>query len=314
MKIRKYGHGGMMSDKGKLAIMIKRFLNGGKLYEHGGKHEGLIDYRNYKADGSTALNTDTVDFLTQEMNEEEKELFMDMYSQGLIDYRGIKTNLRRQKPLSASAFRKNVLKNPEGPATQANLTNEYGKFLGSGMRERTVRRTPLTGKQTRGRQVKVNIYYPEASRMDEDDILIPQGEKGKDVGRIQPLEATEIPIERRERDITMRTMEAPEQIAEEQEVVEDSSPELPPSQMRFDIQGRSDRTGTGGEGGSSDVPTQADAGLYGTTEPQQSFRLLKEGETREKGGRLYKQGGKRRISNQELAKILAKMLSKYNVR
>lgn len=37
MKIRKYGHGGMMSDNGKLAIMIKTFLNGGKLYEHGGE-------------------------------------------------------------------------------------------------------------------------------------------------------------------------------------------------------------------------------------------------------------------------------------
>tara|TARA_R100001129_G_scaffold62159_2_gene42275 strand:+ start:2019 stop:3698 length:1680 start_codon:yes stop_codon:yes gene_type:complete len=37
MKIKKFGHGGMMSDNGKLAIMIKRFLSGGKLYRHGGE-------------------------------------------------------------------------------------------------------------------------------------------------------------------------------------------------------------------------------------------------------------------------------------
>lgn len=295
-----------------MRTLYDKMEHGGKHYphgglhkmEHGGKHEGLMDYTDYKADGSTALNTDTVDFLTQEMNSEEKELFMDMYSQGLIDYRNIKGLLRQGRPMSATNFRENVLKNPEGPATQANLTNEYGKLFGSGMKERRVRNAPLSGKQTRGRQVNVNMYHPQASRMDKDDILIPSGEKGEDIGRIEPLEATAIPTERPEQDITMRTREVPErteQIVEEQEVVETLSPEMPPSPMKFDIQGRSDRTGTGGEGGSSDVPTQADAGLYGMNAPRQNFRVLKEGETREKGGKLYRYGG--------LA-MLAKKLSK----
>ena len=133
-------------------------------------------------------------------------------------------------------------------------------------------------------------------------------------------------------------------VEEEGEVVEEEIPVLtgdqpgPPPPMKFDIQGRSDRTGTGGPGGSSDVPTQADTGLYGITAPRQTFRLLKEGETREGGGKLYKRGGLAmlaerarkadmgmkynsakygrrygqggRMSNQELAKLL----SKYNVR
>ena len=328
--------------------------HGGKHYphgglhkmEHGGKHEGLMDYTDYKADGSTALNTDTVDFLTQEMNSEEKELFMDMYSQGLIDYRNIKGLLRQGKPMSASNFRENVLKDPEGPATQANLTNEYGKLFGSGMKERRVRNAPLSGKQTRGRQVKVNMYHPQASRMDKDDILIPSGEKAEDIDRIEPRKATTIPTERPSQDLTMRMREVPERAeqiveeVEEQEVIETLSPEMPPSPMKFDIQGRSDRTGTGGPGGSSDVPTQADTGLYGITGPRPTFKLLKEeeGGTREGGGKLYKRGGlamlaKRarkadmgmkynsakygrrygqggRMSNQELAKLL----SKYNVR
>ncbi len=108
--------------------------------------------------------------------------------------------------------------------------------------------------------------------------------------------------------------------------------------MKFDIQGRSDRTGTGGPGGSSDVPTQADTGLYGITAPRQNFRLLKEDESRENGGKLYRNGGLAmlarrsrqaamgmkynsakherkynqggRMTNQELGRLL----SKYNVR
>ena len=313
--------------------------------EHGGKHEGLIDYTDYNADGSTALNPDTVDFLTQEMNSEEKELFMDMYSQGLIDYRNIKNLLRQEKPMSASNFRENVLKDPEGPATQANLTNEYGKLFGSGMKEKRVRNAPLSGKQTRGRQVKVNIYHPQASRMDKDDILIPSGEKAEDIDRIEPRKATTIPTERPSQDLTMRMREVPERAeqiveeVEEQEVIETLSPEMPPSPMKFDIQGRSDRTGFGD---SSDVPTQTDQGLYGFPTGNNplggGFRVLKDDETREGGGKLYKRGGLAmlaerarkadmgmkynsakygrrygqggRMSNQELAKLL----SKYNVR
>jgi len=273
-----YGDGGSMMEERKPMLVIKM--------DEGGKNpKGLIDYRDYKADGSTALNTDTVDFLTQEMDSEEKELFMDMYSQGLVDYRAVKSLLRQEKPMNVSLFRKGVLKDPEGPATQANLTNEYGKLFGSGMKERRVKNRPLAGKQLRGRLVDVNVFYPTASRMDEDDILIPSGEKGEDIGPIEPLKATAIPIERREQDITMRMRELPErteEIVEEQEV-EDIPETLAPGPSQIDL-GIPEPIYTDYTGGMETLAT----GPF-----QQQERLISEQmENQADGGRVYDKGGK----------------------
>jgi len=80
------------------------------------------------------LTENQLEFLTQSLSGEERELFQDMYSQGLIEPSSVKSMFRQGKPMSGSDFRTSVLKDADGPATAANLNREFGKMFGDGMK------------------------------------------------------------------------------------------------------------------------------------------------------------------------------------
>ena len=105
-------------------------------YAEGGttptEKEKGIRAQDYK--GGQPLTENQLGFLTQSLSDEERELFQDMYSQGLIEPSSVKSMFQQGKPMSGSDFRTSVLKDADGPATTANLNREFGKMFGDGMK------------------------------------------------------------------------------------------------------------------------------------------------------------------------------------
>ena len=288
-----------------------------------------------------------LDFLTAGWGDQTKADFLKGITSGVIE-EGESTGGGKQ--VSEDSFIQSMYKGGDpSRGFRRSLTDSKGNLK---LKERD---TPLSGGlQTRGRQGVSNkvifdpsqtYTYTEGVKDEEviEDEKIVEDDKIVDEQIVEEqIVEEEIPVKDPVKTPTVVKkdivpVEEKVVVEDKGEVVEEEIPVLtgdqpgPPPPMKFDIQGRSDRTGTGGAGGSSDVPTQADTGLYGITAPRQNFRLLKEGETREGGGKLYRhgglamlarrsrqaamgmkynQGGKRRMSNQELGRLLAK----YNVR
>ena len=136
------------------------------------------------------LTENQLEFLTQSLSDEERELFQDMYSQGLIDNSSVKSMFRQGKPMSGSDFRASVLKDADGPATTANLNREFGKMLGDGMKSRT-QGSGLA--KIQGYGGKANVYRLQA---DQDvDPTYGQDPKGEDMAMIDPRQPDSIPAE-----------------------------------------------------------------------------------------------------------------------
>ena len=296
-----------------------------------------------------------LDFLTPGWGDQTKADFLKGIASGVIE-EGEST--RGGKQVSEDSFIQSMYKGGDpSKGFKRSLTDPKGNLK---LKERD---TPLAGGlQTRGRLGVSNkvIFDPsqtytytegvkdeeviEDEKIVEDDQIVDDQtvvEEKVDMEEVTTKDPVKTPTVVK-KDIV--PVEEKDVVEDKGEVVEEEIPVLtgdqpgPPPPMKFDIQGRSDRTGTGGPGGSSDVPTQADTGLYGITAPRQNFRLLKEGETREGGGKLYRHGGLAmlarrsrqaamgmkynsakhgrkynqggRMTNQELGRLLAK----YNVR
>ena len=287
-----------------------------------------------------------LDFLTPGWGDQTKADFVKGITSGVVE-EGEST--RGGKQVSEDSFIQSMYKGGDpSKGFRRSLTDSKGNLK---LKERD---TPLSGGlQTRGRQGTSNkvIFDPsqtytytegvkdeeviEDEKIIEDEQIVEEQIVEEKIPVKDPVKTPTVV----KKDIVPVKEEVV--VEDKGEVVEQEIPVLTgdkPGPMKFDIKGRSDRTGTGGPGGSSDVPTQADTGLYGITAPRQNFRLLKEGETREGGGKLYRHGGltmlarrsrqaamgmkynsakhgKRygqggRMSNQELGRLL----SKYNVR
>lgn len=141
--------------------------------------------------GGQPLTENQLAFLTQSLSDEERELFQDMYSQGLIHNDSVKSMFRQGKPMSGSDFRASVLKDADGPATTANLTNKYGKAFKDGMKGLG---TSGAGRTIQGgNKVDVNVYRLQA---DQDvDPTYGQDPKGEDMAMIDPRQPDSIPAE-----------------------------------------------------------------------------------------------------------------------
>ena len=137
------------------------------------------------------LTENQLEFLTQSLSDEERELFQDMYSQGLIRNDSVKSMFQQGKPMSASDFRESVLKDADGPATTANLTNRYGKMFNKGMKGLG---TSGAGRTIQGgNKVHANVYRLQA---DQDvDPTYGQDPKGEDMAMIDPRQPDSIPAE-----------------------------------------------------------------------------------------------------------------------
>ena len=307
---------------------------------------GLINLEDYPS------FNDRVNFFTAGWGDQTRADFLKGISAGLINEASISG---RHQQISEDSFKENVYKGGDPSKGYRNaLTNKDGNL-------ELKNRSGFGGDQTRGSQVENNALTFEPSQsytytegveeVIEDDQTVVEDDQIQDEQTVveEKVDVDEIPKKDPVKPPTVVKkdfipVEEKVVVEDEGEVVEEEIPVLtgdqpgPPPPMKFDIQGRSDRTGTGGPGGSSDVPTQADTGLYGITAPRQNFRLLKEGETREGGGKLYRHGGLAmlarrsrqaamgmkynsakhgrkynqggRMTNQELGRLLAK----YNVR
>ena len=136
------------------------------------------------------LTENQLEFLTQSLSDEERELFQDMYSQGLIRNDSVKSMFQQGKPMSASDFRESVLKDADGPATTANLNREFGKMFDDGMKSRT-QGSGLA--KIQGYGGKANVYRLQA---DQDvDPTYGQDPKGEDMAMIDPRQPDSIPAE-----------------------------------------------------------------------------------------------------------------------
>lgn len=162
-------------------------------YANGGttptEKERGIRAQDYK--GGQPLTENQLGFLTQSLSDEERELFQDMYSQGLIDNSSVKSMFRQGKPMSGSDFRASVLKDADGPATTANLTNRYGKMFNEGMKGLG---TSGAGRTVQGgKKVHANVYRLQA---DQDvDPTYGQDPKGEDMAMIDPRQPDSTPAE-----------------------------------------------------------------------------------------------------------------------
>ncbi len=163
------------------------------MYKHGGTHptekERGIRAQDYKQ--GQPLTENQLGFLTQSLSDEERELFQDMYSQGLIRNDSVKSMFQQGKPMSASDFRESVLKDSDGPATTANLNREFGKMFGDGMKSQT-QGSGLAKAQ--GYAGKVNSYTLKADR--DVDPTYGQDPKGEDMAMIDPRQPDSIPQDR----------------------------------------------------------------------------------------------------------------------
>jgi hypothetical protein len=300
---------------------------------------GLINLEDY-----SSFN-DRVNFFTAGWGDQTRADFVKGISSGVIEEVGS----TRGRQVSEDSFIQNMYKGGDpSRGFRGSLTNKDGELgvktkRGSG------------GDQLKGRLVDANVVNFDPS----ESYTYTEGVKDEEVIQDEKIVEDETPVVEDDQTVVEEKVDVDEipvkdplktpivvkkdivpvkedgSVKDEGEVVEDEIPVLtgnqpgPPPPMKFNIQGRSDRTGTGGPGGSSDVPTQADTGLYGITGPRQNFRLIKEDETRENGGKLYRHGGLAmlarrsrqaamgrkynqggRMTNQELGRLLAK----YNVR
>lgn len=280
---------------------------GGRMYEHGGTHptekERGIRAQDYK--GGQPLTENQLGFLTQSLSDKERELFQDMYSQGLIDNSSVKSMFRQGKPMSGLDFRESVLKDADGPATSANLNREFGKMFGDGMKTQTqgsgLAKVMGYGGQANVYKLKVDQDYTEPKKeIPEKEEVVEEvvvEEQPEDLIPADTIEA-EVPVTRPPRAIR-------EEIPVEEEVVEEVPATTPkPNFGAMPDLGiglpRSDRTGSG------DVPTQSEMGLYGEDDRPigGGIKLIKK-PTNEKGGKLYAQGGK------QMSPALMAYLQKY---
>ena len=186
------------------------------------KEKGLRP-QDYK--GGQPLTENQLEFLTQSLSDEERELFQDMYSQGLIHNDSVKSMFRQGKPMSASAFRASVLKNADGPATTANLNREFGKMFGDGMKTQS-QGSGLA--KIQGYGGKANVYRlqadqdwsPEVLEEPIDDPIEPTGSSTDEIKHdpLKPLQPDVIP---RDPD---KSLEIIEQLIEKKEEKEDPDP------------------------------------------------------------------------------------------